>query len=111
MLECVFLQTLPLLVYFMIYVPCHRFRKKGEKILHSKYIVICVIILTITDCALVIAELILDLYSVKSKYSSLSPFYSLFFLPSISFPVQPSVLITLTLPKYCLVIKLSICVG
>ncbi|XP_046373431.1 uncharacterized protein LOC124146915 isoform X1 [Haliotis rufescens] len=42
-----------------------RFRKKGEKILHSKYIVIFVIILTITDCALVIGELILDLYSVK----------------------------------------------
>ncbi|XP_076450385.1 uncharacterized protein LOC143286633 [Babylonia areolata] len=42
-----------------------RYRKKGEKILHSKYIIIVVIILTITDCALVIAELILDLYSVK----------------------------------------------
>ncbi|ESO91547.1 hypothetical protein LOTGIDRAFT_163270 [Lottia gigantea] len=42
-----------------------RFRKRGEKILHSKYIVICVIFLTISDCALVIGELILDLYSVK----------------------------------------------
>ncbi|GFN98782.1 voltage-gated hydrogen channel 1 [Plakobranchus ocellatus] len=40
-------------------------RKRGEKFLGSKYIVILVILLTITDCALVIAELILDLYSVK----------------------------------------------
>nr|KAG5700304.1 hypothetical protein BaRGS_002650 [Batillaria attramentaria] len=48
--------------------PIHEigYRKKGEKFLHSKYIVIVVIILTITDCSLVIAELILDLYSVKT---------------------------------------------
>ncbi|XP_005094274.1 uncharacterized protein LOC101855857 [Aplysia californica] len=42
-----------------------RLRKRGEKLLHSKYVVILVIILTVTDCALVIAELILDLSSVK----------------------------------------------
>ncbi|RUS80008.1 hypothetical protein EGW08_012242 [Elysia chlorotica] len=42
-------------------------RKRGEKFLGSKYIVILVIILTVTDCALVIAELILDLYSVKHE--------------------------------------------
>ncbi|KAK6972654.1 voltage-gated hydrogen channel 1, partial [Biomphalaria glabrata] len=47
-----------------------RLRKRGEKILHSKYVVILVIILTITDCALVIAELILDLYSVKKTLSA-----------------------------------------
>ncbi|CAL1540013.1 unnamed protein product, partial [Lymnaea stagnalis] len=47
-----------------------RLRKRGEKLLHSKYVVILVIILTITDCALVIAELILDLYSVKKTLSA-----------------------------------------
>ncbi|XP_050410768.1 uncharacterized protein LOC126825243 [Patella vulgata] len=48
-----------------------RFRKRGEKILHSKHIVIFVIFLTISDCALVIGELILDLYTVKKSLEKL----------------------------------------
>lgn len=53
-----------LLVFFVVF---HRLRKRGEKLLHSKYTVILVIVLTVIDCSLVIAELILDLYSVKSE--------------------------------------------
>lgn len=58
------MKRLPVKQFFVIF---SRLRKRGEKLLHSKYVVIIVIILTIVDCSLVIAELILDLYSVKSK--------------------------------------------
>jgi len=44
-----------------------RFRKSGENILHSKKVLMLIVILNIIDCALVLAELILDIVFIKGK--------------------------------------------
>ncbi|KAK3577940.1 hypothetical protein CHS0354_020818 [Potamilus streckersoni] len=42
-----------------------RWRRNGDKILKSKYMLLTVVILCVTDCALVLGELTLDLHKVK----------------------------------------------
>ncbi|XP_041367457.1 uncharacterized protein LOC121382048 [Gigantopelta aegis] len=42
-----------------------RWRRDGEKILKSKYMLLTVVLFCVTDCALVLGELILDLHKVR----------------------------------------------
>lgn len=44
-----------------------RWRRRGEKIFKSKHVLLTVVILCTVDCALVLAELALDLYKVKAS--------------------------------------------
>lgn len=45
-----------------------RWRRKGDKVLKSKYVLLTVALFCVTDCALVLGELILDLHKVKGQY-------------------------------------------
>nr|KAG5685550.1 hypothetical protein BaRGS_001973 [Batillaria attramentaria] len=45
--------------------PLSKWRRKGEKALKSKYVLLTVALFCVTDCALVLGELILDLHRVK----------------------------------------------
>ncbi|KAK6191871.1 hypothetical protein SNE40_003451 [Patella caerulea] len=47
-----------------------RWRREGEKILRSKYMLLAVVLLCVVDCALVLGELILDLYKVRNTLQS-----------------------------------------
>ncbi|XP_033751624.1 uncharacterized protein LOC117335611 isoform X2 [Pecten maximus] len=40
-------------------------RMEGEKVLHSKQVLLCIVLLNILDCILVLGELILDIYILK----------------------------------------------
>ncbi|XP_060074492.1 uncharacterized protein LOC132554200 [Ylistrum balloti] len=40
-------------------------RMKGEKVIHSKQVLLCIVLLNILDCILVLGELILDIYYLK----------------------------------------------
>ncbi|XP_069133432.1 uncharacterized protein [Argopecten irradians] len=40
-------------------------RMKGEQVLHSKQVLLCIVFLNILDCILVLGELILDIYILK----------------------------------------------
>ncbi|XP_069132698.1 uncharacterized protein [Argopecten irradians] len=42
-----------------------KLRRSGEQILHSKKILLLIVVLNIIDCALVLAELILDIHFIK----------------------------------------------
>ncbi|XP_046561370.1 uncharacterized protein LOC124270375 [Haliotis rubra] len=44
-----------------------RWRRDGERILKSKYMLLTVVLFCVTDCALVLGELILDLHKVKDS--------------------------------------------
>lgn len=44
-----------------------RWRRKGDKVLKSKYVLLTVALFCVTDCALVLGELILDLHKVKGQ--------------------------------------------
>ena len=44
-----------------------RIRRRGYKFFKSKYMLLALVTLCILDCALVLGELILDLYKVKGK--------------------------------------------
>ncbi|KAL5006614.1 hypothetical protein ScPMuIL_015420 [Solemya velum] len=41
------------------------FRQTGKKLIHSKHVLLCIVLLNIVDCVLVLGELILDLHHVK----------------------------------------------
>ena len=51
--------------YFLYF----RLRREGDKIFKSKYMLLIVVILCITDCALVLGELTLDLHKVKGWFT------------------------------------------
>lgn len=44
-----------------------RFRHKGALVLHSKHVLLLVVILNLVDCSLVLSELILDIHYVKGN--------------------------------------------
>jgi len=49
--------------YFDIY----RLRRKGERFLHSKHVLLIIVALNVIDCVLVLGELILDIHYVVGK--------------------------------------------
>lgn len=54
-------------IRFCIYIS--RLRYKGEKFMHTKWILLAIVLLNIVDCILVMGELILDIYYLKGmKY-------------------------------------------
>lgn len=53
---------------------CFRLRRKGGKMLLSKYTLLFIVALNILDCALVLGELILDLHHVKGEFIILLPY-------------------------------------
>ena len=50
-----------------------RWRRKGDQVLKSKYVLLTVALFCVTDCALVLGELILDLHKVKGKMKGPKP--------------------------------------
>ncbi|VDI70898.1 Hypothetical predicted protein, partial [Mytilus galloprovincialis] len=42
-----------------------RIQMKGEKLVHTKPVLLCVVLLNIIDCILVLGELVLDMYYIK----------------------------------------------
>ena len=46
----------------------YRYRKRGRLILGSKLLLMVVVILNVTDCALVMSELLLDIHYMQSTY-------------------------------------------
>lgn len=51
----------PIINFFVLF----RWRRKGGKLLLSKYMLLFIVVLNIIDCTLVLGELILDLHHVK----------------------------------------------
>ncbi|XP_070198976.1 uncharacterized protein [Littorina saxatilis] len=47
-----------------------KWRRKGDQVLKSKYVLLTVALFCVTDCALVLGELILDLHKVKGTLES-----------------------------------------
>lgn len=43
-------------------------RRKGEHMLHAKYILLAIVILNVVDCLLVLGELMLDIKYVTGKF-------------------------------------------
>ncbi|XP_064602643.1 uncharacterized protein LOC135468364 [Liolophura sinensis] len=48
----------------------NKFRVKGQRVLHGKYVLMLVVALCVLDCCLVITELILDIHAVKDALST-----------------------------------------
>ena len=46
----------------------YRARRLGEIILHSKIVLMLVVIINLLDCCLVLGELILDIHYIKGKH-------------------------------------------
>ncbi|XP_063401364.1 uncharacterized protein LOC134685533 isoform X2 [Mytilus trossulus] len=47
-----------------------RVQMKGEKLIHTKPVLLCVVLLNIIDCILVLGELVLDMYYIKALMES-----------------------------------------
>ncbi|CAC5389874.1 unnamed protein product [Mytilus coruscus] len=47
-----------------------RAQMKGEKLIHTKPVLLCVVMLNIIDCILVLGELVLDMYYIKALMES-----------------------------------------
>lgn len=47
---------------------CFRLRYKGEKFMHTKWVLLAIVLLNIVDCVLVMGELILDIYYLKGSF-------------------------------------------
>ena len=52
-----------------------RLRHGGEMVLHSKQVLMAVVILNLVDCCLVLGELVLDIHYIKGDRSRSSFFY------------------------------------
>ena len=61
-------------------VPPSRWRHKGEMILKNKYMLLTVALFCVTECALILGELILDLHKVKGQSHTAQYVYMIIFL-------------------------------